>query len=41
LSQLYPTGLLRRKGRNLYLMDRRRFEEIANALQSRSGRSED
>ncbi|GIK99739.1 MAG: transcriptional regulator [Alphaproteobacteria bacterium] len=35
LSQLYPTGLLRRKGRNLYLMDRRRFEEIANALQSR------
>jgi CRP-like cAMP-binding protein len=40
LSQLYPTGLLRRKGRNLYVMDRRRFEEIANALQSRS-RAED
>jgi len=36
LSQLYPTGLLRRKGRNLYLMDRRRLEEIANALQGRS-----
>lgn len=41
LSQLYPTGLLRRKGRNLYLMDRRRFEEIANALQGRAGRGED
>jgi len=41
LSQLYPTGLLRRKGRNLYLMDRRRFEEIANALQSRGGRAEE
>lgn len=35
LGQLYPTGLLRRKGRNLYLMDRRRLEEIANALQGR------
>ena len=41
LSQLYPTGLLRRKGRNLYLMDRRRFEEIANALQGRAARGED
>ena len=41
LSQLYPTGLLRRKGRNLYLMDRRRFEEIANALQVRGGRAEE
>lgn len=41
LSQLYPTGLLRRKGRNLYLMDRRRVEEIANALQTRGARSEE
>lgn len=41
LGQLYPTGLLRRKGRNLYLMDRRRFEEIANALQHRGGRGEE
>ena len=41
LSQLYPTGLLRRKGRNLYLMDRRRFEEIANALQTRGSRTEE
>jgi CRP-like cAMP-binding protein len=41
LGQLYPTGLLRRKGRNLYLMDRRRFEEIANALQHRGARSEE
>ena len=27
LSQLYPSGLIRRKGRNLYLMDRARFEQ--------------
>lgn len=41
LGQLYPTGLLRRKGRNLYLMDRKRFEEIANALQTRGNRAEE
>jgi CRP-like cAMP-binding protein len=27
LSQLYPSGLIRRKGRNLYLMDRAKFEQ--------------
>ncbi len=27
LGQLYPTGLIRRKGRNLYLMDRAKFEQ--------------
>lgn len=34
LSQLYPTGLIRRKGRSLYLMNRAGLEEIVRALQS-------
>ena len=33
LGQLYPQGLLRRKGRNLYLMDRGALEEIVRAMQ--------
>ena len=33
LSQLYPTGLLRRKGRNLYLMDRAGLETRLQAWQ--------
>ena len=33
LGQLYPRGLLRRKGRNLYLMDRGALEEIVRAMQ--------
>ncbi len=33
LSQLYPTGLLRRKGKSLYIMDREKFEETLAALQ--------
>ena len=33
LSQLYPTDLLRRKGRNLYLMDREALQEIIYALE--------
>ena len=33
LSQLYPTDLLRRKGRNLYLMDRDALQEIIYALE--------
>jgi CRP/FNR family transcriptional regulator, cyclic AMP receptor protein len=32
LSQLYPNGLLRRKGRNLYLMDRAALEQITHAM---------
>lgn len=39
LSQLYPTGLIKRKGRNLYLMDRSGLEKIVHALeeQGRAG----
>ena len=39
LGQLYPTGLIRRKGRNLYLMDRSGLEKILHALeeQGRAG----
>ena len=33
LGQLYPTGLLRRKGRNLYLMDRAQLETMLQAWQ--------
>jgi len=36
LSQLYPRGLLRRKGRNLYLMDRAALQEMIYALQLES-----
>lgn len=32
LGQLYPSGLLRRKGRNLYVMDRDALQEIIYAL---------
>ncbi len=32
LSQLYPTELIRRKGRNLYITDRARFELIIKQL---------
>lgn len=34
LSQLYPSGLLRRKGRNLYIMDRPRYEAMLASLQA-------
>ena len=34
LGQLYPSGLLRRKGRNLYLMDRAALEQITTAMQA-------
>jgi CRP-like cAMP-binding protein len=37
LSQLYPTGLLRRKGRSLYIMDRAKFEARLAALQQEGG----
>ena len=32
LSQLYPTGLVRRKGRNLYLMNRDELERVVKSL---------
>lgn len=34
ISQLYPSGLLKRKGRNLYLMDRSKMEELVQTLQA-------
>lgn len=37
LSQLYPTGLLRRKGRSLYIMDRAKLEATLVALQNQGG----
>jgi CRP-like cAMP-binding protein len=37
LSQLYPTGLLRRKGRSLYIMDRKKFEEKLAQLAAEGG----
>lgn len=33
LGQLYPSGLLRRKGRNLYLMDRAALQQMIYTLQ--------
>lgn len=36
-SQIYPTGLIRRKGRSLYIMDRPKFEEMLTKLQQDSG----
>ncbi len=33
LSQLYPTGLIRRKGKSLYIQDRKKFEETLATLQ--------
>lgn len=38
ISQLYPSGLLKRKGRNLFLMDRGKLEEIVQSLQAHHGR---
>ena len=37
LGQLYPTGLLRRKGRNLYLMDRAKLEQMVQVLHLADG----
>jgi len=34
ISQLYPGGILKRKGRNLYIMDRAKLEEIVTSLQA-------
>jgi len=33
LGQLYPTGLVRRKGRNLYLMDRGGLEKLISSVE--------
>jgi len=37
LSQLYPTGLMRRKGRNLFITDRARLEVLIQQLQMTGG----
>jgi CRP-like cAMP-binding protein len=37
LSQLYPTGLVRRKGKSLYIPDRDKFEAALDALQREGG----
>jgi CRP-like cAMP-binding protein len=34
ISQLYDGGILKRKGRNLYIMDRAKLEEIVQSLQA-------
>lgn len=34
LSQLYPSGVIRRKGRSLYIMDRPKYEAMLARLQS-------
>jgi CRP-like cAMP-binding protein len=34
VSQLYPSGLLKRKGRNLYLMDKTKLEELVQTIQA-------
>jgi CRP-like cAMP-binding protein len=34
ISQLYDGGVLKRKGRNLYIMDRTKLEEIVQSLQA-------
>jgi CRP-like cAMP-binding protein len=34
ISQLYDGGVLKRKGRNLYIMDRSKLEEIVQSLQA-------
>ena len=33
LSHLYPSGIIRRKGRSLYIMDRKKFEELLATMQ--------
>jgi CRP-like cAMP-binding protein len=38
ISQLYPSGLLKRKGRNLFLMEREKLMEIVQSLQVHHGR---
>jgi CRP-like cAMP-binding protein len=38
ISQLYPSGILKRKGRNLFLMEREKLVEIVQSLQIHHGR---
>ncbi len=34
MGQLYPSGIIRRKGRSLYIMDRAKFEELLATMQN-------
>jgi len=34
MSQLYPSGIIRRKGRSLYIMDRTKFEDLLATMQA-------
>ncbi len=34
MSHLYPSGIIRRKGRSLYIMDRTKFEELLATMRS-------
>ncbi len=37
MSQLYPSGIIRRKGRSLYIMDRGKLEEMIATMQGERG----
>lgn len=37
LSQIYPTGIIKKKGHNLYIMDKEKMEEIVQSLQVYNG----
>lgn len=39
LSQLYPSGLIRRKGRSLYIMNRASFKDLLDKMQMEGGAS--
>lgn len=34
MSQLYPSGIIRRKGRSLYIMDRAKFEDLLATMKA-------
>ncbi len=38
ISQLYPSGLLRRKGRNLYIGDRQKLEDLVRTIDAHYSR---
>ena len=37
LCQLYPSGVIRRKGRSLYIMDRPKYEALLESMRSEQG----
>ena len=40
LNQLYPSGLVKRKGQNFYIMDREKFEEVVQGLEAYNAKSD-